>query len=76
MASDDFNEAEYNSTDSAAYTKLLESKANIVKAQKKQKGCYDNRHYIKSSYTYLCTYTGRYVTYIYLLTSIYSYNYM
>ena len=32
MASDDFNKAEYNSTDGAAYTKLLESKANIVKA--------------------------------------------
>ena len=35
MTSHDFNKAEYNSTDGAAYTKLLESKANIVKAQKK-----------------------------------------
>ena len=65
MALDDYNKAEDKSADGAAYTKLLEeAKANIAKAQKKQKEYYDKRHYIKGSYTYLCKYTSRYVTYI------------
>ena len=67
MVLDDSNKAENKSTNGAVYTKLLKVvKANIVKALRKQKAYYDKRHYIKGSYTYLCTYTGRHV--IYMLT--------
>ena len=65
MALDDFNKAEDKSADGAAYAKLLEeAKANIAKAQKKQKEDYDKRHYTKGSYTHLCKYISRHVTYI------------
>ena len=65
MALDDFNKAEDKSADGAAHAKLLEeAKANIAKAQKKQKEYYDKRHYIKGSYMHLCKYTSRHVTYI------------
>ena len=52
MVLDDFNKAEDNPADNmAAHGKLLEeAKANIVKAQKKQKEYYDKRHYVKGSY--------------------------
>ena len=64
MVLDDFNKAEDKSADGrAARTKLLEeAKANIVKAQKKQKEYYDKRHCIKGSYMH--TYGVRHVNYI------------
>ena len=64
MVLDDFNKAEDKSADGrAARTKLLEeAKANIVKAQKKQKEYYDKRHCTKGSYMH--TYGVRHVNYI------------
>ena len=48
----------------------LSQRPTLLKLRRSRKeGCYDNRHYIKGRYTYLCTYTGRHVTYTYLLTS-------